>query len=53
MENEAHQIMVPNACPHDLGQVVEVHIAGVALVTHAHNTDLCFSQIGIGEANAV
>jgi hypothetical protein len=43
----------PDAFFYDLGEVIEVHVAGVAVVAHADDADLCFGEVFVCESDAV
>ena len=46
MENQSQQICFIDAFFYQFGQVVQVHIAGIAILAHAGNAYLCFFEIG-------
>src|SRR5690606_22552365 len=52
-KGKTYQVIVPNTFFDHLCQIVEVHIAGITIVTHTSNTDLTFVHVGIGQSDTV
>ena len=53
IEDEPHEVGVPDALFHEFGQVVQVHVAGVAVVAHADDSYLRLLKIVFRETDAV
>src|SRR5690606_25106014 len=53
VEHQPHEVILPNTFLHQLCEVVEVHVARVAIVAHAGDAYLCFVHILVGQADAV
>lgn len=53
VESEADHAGLADAFAHGLGELEQVHVAGVPLVPHGGDPDLRLAEVGVGEADAV
>jgi hypothetical protein len=48
VKHQSNEVVIPNGSFNFLCEFVEVHVAGIAIVARAHDSNLCFFKIVFG-----